>query len=292
MSSGAPGEPLVGPLLGATVLVADPPRAASALEAVLGWKRFAAGRIGTSQYVTVRAPGTNRGMIRLLEGEEGPRVTDLREGWASVELVVRDVDTLAHRIARSADFSLRTEPTTFDLSEEGSNVHRAAVAWGPGNLLMAFTMAVTQPRGRTFTPVESDVGRVFSVGLRTADLSAASDLYRQTLGMEVLLELSWLSGQWHRMWNLPDGEAAALCLLKGFGAGTGLGTIEVQSFPASLLHPASPPGIGWVTYQARDFHAARKSAAEVCEVTEADSKSFTMLGAVGERLEVVDSAWA
>lgn len=292
MSIGTVGEPLVGPLLGATVLVADPPRAASALEAVLGWERFAAGRIGASAYITMRAPGTDRGMIRLLEGDEGPRVTDLRAGWASVELVVRDVDALAGRIASSPDFSLRTQPTTFDLTEEGSNVHRATIAWGPGNLLMAFTMAVTQPRGRAFTPVESDVGRVFSVGLRTADLSAASNLYRQALGMEVLLELSWRSGQWHRIWNLPEGEEAALCLLKGFGAGTGLGTIEVQSFPSSLLRPASSPGIGWVSYQARDFSAARKSAGKVGEVTDVGPSSFTMLGAVGERLEVVEAAWA
>ena len=291
MAADAPGEPLVDALIGATVLVENPARAAAALGTVLGWEKLSPGHAGASVFVTVRAPGTHRGMIRFLEGNEGPRVTDLREGWASVELVVRDVDALARRIERSGEFELRTAPVTFDLSEQGSNVHRAAIAWGPGNLLMAFTMAITQPRGRKFTSTGTDVGSVFSVGLRTADLDAASHLYRKALGMNVLLEVSWRSGQWHEIWGVPDGDEAALRLLKGAGAGTGLGTIEVQSFPTSVLGAAKPPGITAVTYATRDAASARRSAERVTEVIGVDARSFVMLGTNGEKLEVVESAW-
>lgn len=291
MAADPPGDPLVDALIGATVLVENPAHAAAALGTVLGWEELSAGRSGASRFVTVRAPGTDRGMIRLLEGDEGPRATDLRPGWASVELVVRDVDALARRIAGSDDFELRTAPVTFDLSEQGSNVHRAAIAWGPGNLLMAFTMAITQPRGRMFTRTGTDVGSVFSVGLRTADLDVASDLYRKALGMNVLLEVSWRSGQWHEIWNVPVGEEAALCLLKGAGVGTGLGTIEVQSFPRSVLGAALPPGISAVTYATRDAGLARRSAERVAEVVSADAKSFVMLGTAGERLEIAEAAW-
>ena len=291
MAAVAPGEPLVDALIGATVLVENPERAAAALTAMLGWEELPAGRSGASTFVTLRAPGTHRGMIRLLEGEAGPRVTDLREGWASVELVVRDVDSLARRIELSDEFELRTAPVTFDLTEQGSNVHRAAIAWGPGNLLMAFTMAITQPRGRRFTSTGSDVGSIFSVGLRTADLDVATDLYRKALHMNVLLEVSWQSGQWHDIWRVPDGETAGLRLLKGAGEGTGLGTIEVQSFPRSMLAEALPPGISEVTYHTRDAAAARRSAESVTEVTAGSTTSFVLLGATGERLEVVESTW-
>lgn len=291
MAADAPGQPLVDALIGATVLVENPERTAAALTGLLGWEQLPASRSRASRFVTVRAPGTHRGMIRLLEGEEGPRVTDLREGWASVELVVRDVDALARRIEASDAFELRTAPVTFDLTEQGSNVHRAAIAWGPGNLLMAFTMAITQPRGRQFTGTGSDVGSIFSVGLRTADLDVASDVYRKALHMNVLLEVSWRSGLWHDIWGVHDGEEAALRLLKGAGEGTGLGTIEVQSFPRSVFAESLPPGISAVTYHTRDAAAARRSAERVTEVLGSDATSFVLLGATGERLEVVESAW-
>jgi catechol 2,3-dioxygenase-like lactoylglutathione lyase family enzyme len=291
MAADASGEPLIDALLGATVLVEDPPAAAAALETVLGWERPPANRVNAPPSLTVRSPGTERGMIRLLEGQEGPRSADLREGWSSVELVVRDVDQLAARIDASDDFELRTPPVTFDLTNVGSNVHRAAIAWGPGNLLMAFTMALTQPRGRKFTSTGSDVGPIFSVGLRTADLDTCAGLYRKALHMQVLLEVAWRSGQWHRIWNVPEGEQAALRLLKGAGEGTGLGTIEVQSFPRALLRPPLLPGISRVTYRTRDADAARRAAERVGEVIDADSSSFVMVGSTGEKLEVVESGW-
>lgn len=285
-------RPLVGPLLGATVLVADPERAAGAFQAVLGWRRRAAGRIGDAAFVTVGAPGSTRGMVRFLEGDEGRPVEDLREGWASIEVVVRDVDGLARRIAASDDFRIRTEPVTFDLTEHGSNVHRALVAWGPGGLMVACTMAVTQPWGRRFPEAGADVGPVFSVGLRTPDLHRTSQVYERGLGMQRLLEVSWRSGQWHRMWNVREGEEAALRLLKGKGEGTGLGTIEVQSFPPAQIGPPLPPGIAWVTYATPSVEAARAAAEQAgVAVVVANERACTLVGGVGERLEVLEGTW-
>lgn len=285
-------RPQVTALQGATVLVHDPEQAARALESALGLRRHASGALpGSGSYVTVAAPGAERGMVRFLEGPQGAPVEDLREGWASVELVVRDVDGLAERLDASPDFRLRTPPVTFDLAEQGSNVHRATLAWGPGGLLMGFTMALTQPRGRRFTEAAAGVGPVFSVGLRTPDLDRTSDLYRRALGLETLLEVSWRSGPWHRLFGVPEGEEAALRLLKGEGEGTGLGTIEVQSFPAALLGAPAPPGIARVTYLTRDAAAARAAAEAVAEVVDAGPGWFLVAGDVGERLEVTEAAW-
>ena len=283
-------QPLVDALLGATVIVADPEEAAAAVDSVLGLRRRATGRLESgARFVTVVAPGADRGMIRFAEGNESVAVKDLRRGWGSVELVVRDVDSLAERLRRSDHFRLRTAPVTFDLTEQGSNIHRATMAWGPGGLLMGFTMAVTQPRG--FTEVRHEVGPVFSVGLRTPDLEQTSAFYHRALGMETLLEVSWRSGDWHRIFNVPEGEEATLRLLKGAGQGTGLGTIEVQSFPARLLGPPAPPGIAWVTYRTHDADAARAAADRVGEVIERPAGSFTLIGDWGERLEVTEAAW-
>jgi catechol 2,3-dioxygenase-like lactoylglutathione lyase family enzyme len=286
-----PVQPLVDALLGATVIVDDPQTAAFALESVLGMERRAEGRLDSgAHFVTVAAAGADRGMIRFAEGRSGADEA-LRQGWGSVEMVVRDVDGLAQRLKRSEHFRLRTSPVTFDLTDVGSNVHRAAMAWGPGNLLMGFTMAVTQPRGRRFTEVWNEVGPVFSVGLRTPDLDRTSMFYRAALGMETLLEVSWRSGQWHRMFGVPDGEEAALRLLKGAGPGTGLGTIEVQSFPITILQPAASPAIAWVTYHTRSVSLARTAAEGVCEIDQGHGTEFTMVGEMGERLEVTETAW-
>lgn len=285
-------RPLVTALQGATVLVHDPGQAASVLETALGLRCHTSGTLRPwGRYVTVAAGGANRGMVRFLEGPEVAPVEDLRAGWASVELVVRDVDGLADRLAASPEFRMRTPPVTFDLTEQGSNIHRATLAWGPGGLLMGFTMALTEPHGRCFTRADAEVGPVFSVGLRTPDLDRTSGFYQRALGLETLLEVSWRSGQWHRLFGVPEGVEAALRLLKGGGEGTGLGTIEVQSFPAALLGVPSPPGVAWVTYRTPDVAAALAGASAAGAVVDQGPGWFVMAGDVGERLEVTEVAW-
>lgn len=272
-------------------MVDDPQAAAIVLESVLGMEQRAEGRLDSgARFVTVAAAGSDRGMIRFAEGKSGADDA-LRRGWGSVEMVVRDVDGLAGRLKRSEHFRLRTSPVTFDLTDLGSNVHRAAMAWGPGGLLMGFTMAVTQPRGRRFAEVQNEVGPIFSVGLRTPDLDRTSTFYQASLGMQTLLEVSWRSGEWHRMFGVPDGEEAALRLLKGAGAGTGLGTIEVQSFPSTILQPAMSGAIAWVTYHTRDLALARTAAQRLGEVEQGHGAAFSMVGEMGERLEVTETAW-
>jgi hypothetical protein len=115
--------------------------------------------------------------------------------------------------------------------------------------------------------------------------------YQATLGMETLLEVSWRSGQWHRIFGVPEGEEAALRLLKGAGAGTGLGTIEVQSFPSTILQPAASGAIARVTYHTRDLQLARTTAERLCEVEQGHGAAFTMVGEMGERLEVTETDW-
>lgn len=284
-------RPVVGALMGATVLVEHPEQAARSFIDMFGWARRAKGRLGSATFITVAAAGTDRGMVRFLEGPEAAPVKELRKGWASIEVVVRHVDALSQRLTASDAFRVRSGPVTFDLTEHGSNVHRALTAWGPGGLLLGCTMAVTQPRGRRFAEAGDHVGPVFSVGLRTSNLDRTSGLYHRALGMETLLEVAWQAGEWHRMWNVPEGDEAALRLLKGEGEGTGLGTIEVQSFPAHLIGGAALPGIACVTYTTRSLPLARTSAEREAQVVAADTSSFTMIGDVGERLEVLEGGW-
>ncbi len=107
--------------------------------------------------------------------------------------------------------------------------------------------------------------------------------------METLLEVSWRSGDWHRIFNVPEGEEAALRLLKGEGQGTGLGTIEVQSFPARLLGAPALPGIASVTYHTRDINAVLEAAGRVGDVVEGHAGSFTLIGDWGERLVLTET---
>lgn len=189
------------------------------------------------------APGADRGALRIVHGSERQRTRPIATRWAGVEiLVMRDIDALFERMCADPAFDALQAPFDMDWSAFGSNVHRAFIGRAPGGTHLAFTMAVTQPKGREFPAAAGPVGHVFDVPLITADFAAESRFLQDTLGMVPFLSSRFDGGPWHDLWSLPPGTPVALDILKGDAPGTGLGGIELQGYPAAVIDPEAGRG--------------------------------------------------
>lgn len=221
-------------------------------------------------FMLLAAPGTDRGMLRIVRGAERRRTRPVAARWAGVEiLAMRDIDELFARVSAHPAFTTLHAPFDMDWSEFGSNVHRAFIGRAPGGTHLAFTMAVTQPKGREFPAAAGPVGHVFDVPLITADFAADSRFLQNTLGMVPFLSSRFDSGPWHALWSLPADTPVALDILKGDAPGTGLGGIELQGYPAAVIDPetgrgdALDGGACLVTYTSADLDTAwQRIAAE------------------------------
>ncbi|UCG74108.1 MAG: hypothetical protein JSV45_06965 [Chromatiales bacterium] len=276
-SLSAPTEPLVRALAAVTIACEDPAAMADLLVSAVGWELRARGALDEplqrawgiapgsagDDFVLLAAPGTDRGMLRIVRGTERRRSRPVAARWAGAEiLVMRGIDTLFEGVSAHPAFTTLHAPFDMDWSEFGSNVHRAFIGQAPGGTHLAFTMALTQPEGRAFPEAAGPVGHVFDVPLITADFAAESRCLQHTLGMAPFLSSRFDGGPWHELWSLPPGTPVALDILKGDAPGTGLGGIELQGYPAAVIDPDAPPvdaldgGACLVTYTTADIDTA------------------------------------
>ncbi len=304
-------------------------RSAQALESLfrqtLGWELLAEHRVDSvledqwgvatgsagERACVLRSPGADRGMIRVVTGDERVRSRPMAARWAGIEMVVsRELDELHECLESAPTFHTLVPPSDWDWTQYGSNIHRAFIGTAAGGTHLAFTMALTQPQGRRFPEALSRVGHVFDVPLVTSHYRVCRRFYLQVLGMVPVLESSFSDHLWHRLWKLPAGSPVQLDIYKGRAAGTGLGGIELQGYSPALVDPEPAPrshfdgGACMVTYTSDDIdaaYAAVRSAEGVhaCSAPRAiahapycGARMFTVQGPVGERLELVERGFA
>jgi len=322
ISATPPAQPLVRALAGVTIACNAPATLADLMVSAAGWELRGHGPLDPAleaawgiapgsaggEFRLLAAPGMSRGMLRIVQGVERQRLRPVAVRWAGVEiLVMRDIDALFERMHAHRAFEALHAPFDMDWSEFGSNVHRAFIGRAPGGTHLAFTMAVTQPQGREFPAAAAAIGQVFDVPLITAQFDAVSHCLQHTLGMQPFLSSRFDSGPWHRLWSLPPGTAVALDILKGDAPGTGLGGIELQGYPASVIDDEPPAaaqldgGACLVTYTSTDLDAAYARLAADPSVTMLTAplridappysgrRSFCCLLPDGARLELCES---
>ncbi len=188
--------------------------------------------------VIVRSVGANRGMIRVVKGEERPRSLAKAARWAGVEiLVTREIDDVFEHLNAYPDFRPMGPPEDIDFSEFASNVHRYFHGFVPGGTHLTLTMAVTQPEGRAFPQSDNQVGHIFEVSLNTGEYDVTTAFYCDTLGMETILTSFHDKGAIHDAWRIPSGTPYHLDIHKGYSEGTGLGGIEMHGCPADFIDP-------------------------------------------------------
>jgi catechol 2,3-dioxygenase-like lactoylglutathione lyase family enzyme len=315
----------VNSLLAVTIASPQPEALSELLTAGLGWEVLADGALGAtheqqwglkprsagSHWRVLRAPGSGRGMIRLVQGVERSRSRRFAARWAGVEMVVSDdIDGLWESLQRFAAFDPWKSPLTIDWSQFGSNLQRACVGRTPGQTHLALTMGIAKPVDRAFPQATARVGHVFELQLITREFQRSLDFYGSVLGMTPILSSSFDRGPWHSLWQLREPTPVQLDILKGAAPGTGLGGIELTGYEADLIDPEPAQrdqfdgGTCMVTYDTVDIEAAFRAVASdrraqlLSEPHAIDdglyrgSRSFAFLGPDGERMELVSRTWS
>jgi catechol 2,3-dioxygenase-like lactoylglutathione lyase family enzyme len=317
-------QPLVTALAGLTIACPDMATLTDLFTNVLGWVILSDGSIDPDMerawgiapgsagaaFRILQSPGSDRGMVRLVSGADRNRHRPLAARWAGAEFTIgRDLDGLFEILKRHPGFETLHEPLTTDWTEFGSNIHRAFLGRVSGGTHLAFTMPLTQPKGRQFPSAAAQVGHVFDVPLISPQFDRSREFYQGTLGMIPILQSQFDGGFWHELFALPDGAHVALDILKGDAPGTGLGGIELQGYDAGLIDPETAVadrfdgGAAMVTYTTHDiaavYAAAMSDARAIVLAAPAPlgrapyhgAMAFSLLGPDGERLEICESLW-
>lgn len=258
----------------------------------------------------LRAPGSDRGMIRVVLGKQRERSRRFASRWAGVEMVVSaDIDALWESLRAQVAFDPWKPPVTMDWSQFGSNQHRACIGRTPGGTHLALTMAITKPQGREFPAATARVGHVFELPLITAQFDRSRAFYGETLGMSPILSSSFDRGPWHALWQLREPTPVRLDILKGDSPGTGLGAIELTGYAANLIDPQAAVadrfdgGTCMVSYVTPDIEAAFRALSQdrrahlLSEPHAIDddlyrgARCLAFQGPDGERMELLSSSW-
>lgn len=311
-------------LLAVTIASPDPEGLSALLQHGLGWELLGEGPLQAAherqwgiaansagrRWRVLRAPGATRGMIRLVLGEERARSRVFATRWAGVEMIVSErLDELWDELAAFPAFRPWKPPVTTDWSQFGSNRHRAFVGRTPGGTHLALTMGLTRPQGRDFPAATARVGHIFELPLITAQFARSRAFYTEAFGMSAILSSSFDRGQWHALWDLPDGAPVQLDILKGDAPGTGLGGIELTGYDAALIDPEPARrerfdgGCCMVSYVTPDIEAAFRAIAgdpratllsephAIDDSLYRGSRSCSFLGPDGERVELLSTPW-
>lgn len=128
-----------------TLVVAELESGAAAWREELGWQTLASGEVDVSQaelwdvapeahprFVLLASPGSSRGFVRLVQGEDDVSSSLERAGLFNAELLCSDVEALFDRLRRSRAFRVLSSPNTYDLSPTGGAVSRSFATRGPG----------------------------------------------------------------------------------------------------------------------------------------------------------------
>jgi len=189
--------------------------------------------------------------LRLIQSPATPGYEVMRTyGWNSNEILVKDPDALAEKLAAGSPFRIIGPPRPLS----SSSTVRAMQAIGPAGELNYFTRI--PEGGATFvkTSAQSFVDRTFIVVLGGPSMVAMQSFYRETLGVPVTESSLAKIKVLQEALELGDQAETALALVRiadGF-------LIELDEYPAiTTARPIRggdlPPGMSIVTFLAKDI---------------------------------------
>lgn len=168
-----------GPLIGVTLTTPDLDRSCEAYEHYLGYRGERntvapdlAGRLGVPDLAgramaLLHPESGGPRFIRLVDGPADPAPLTT-PGWTAVELIVRDLDRLAERLADSP-FRVIGPPETLDF--DFTDAIRAMQVVGPSGEVLYLTEVSGRVPGFDLPEAKTDVGPPFIAVAGVADLS-------------------------------------------------------------------------------------------------------------------------
>jgi|GEM_PF-1033564 len=245
----------------------------------------------------VGPPGYQRGMIRIVELGNDFEPVDYHStlGWVALEIQVRTPDTLVDEL-KGLPFVHTGGPASF-IGRDGKPVYRAAQFTGPSGepLYMTQHMQLDQ-----LMPVGgNNVGPLFIQTLAATPYEATRDLYLETLGMTMRMEIDIPRKALVESMGLSKDQLYKMSAVRA----PEYCSIQVDEYPANTpRRPAAPgcfsAGVSMSTLITHNLDAVKAAftAANV-DFTEIESNSTApfmgsraifCLGHAGERVEIVE----
>lgn len=307
-----------------TYACSDPQHLAALLLDVYGWETLCEGVIDAHLeslwgiapdsagefFAVLRSPGSDRGMIRVVTGQDRKRATPMSTRWSGVEFVVmEDIEGFHDKLEAHPDFVVGRPPKTIDLTDAGANVHTYFYAYPPGGTHFLMTMARTRARDYDFPSSPNLVGHIFDVHLDVVKDGPSRGFYEDTLGLIAVFDEDITEGLFYEDWDIPPDSPANLTVLKGDAPKYGLDGIEMRTFEREVMDPLPAvadkfdPGCCMTTYSCTNIDAVFRSVSESNLATVlsepqsvraepyAGAGAFTFLGSENERMEICEKMW-
>jgi len=312
--------PLVTAMNCVTISCPEPERLVKLMTQGCGWEIFCDGALDSrleecwgvvsksagDKFTIVRSKKSDRGMIRVVHGNDRIRTSPMSTRWSGIEIVVSDdLLGLCRTLEKNPDFDVVKSVDEADFTHAGANVHTFFHGKTPGLTHAMFTMAVTEPETYDFPATENHVGHIFDVHLDVDVTGPSRNFYNEVLGMEMVFDDMLTEGLFYDTWDLdPSVPDVRMSIFKGDAPGFGLGGIEMRSYDRSLMDHTPPipdqldGGCCITTFTTRDIDAVFDTVKESPDVNLINEpvprdeapygggKVFAFLGPEGERVEI------
>lgn len=200
--------------------------------------------------------------FRVIQAGADEYVPFASHGWNAAELIVRDVDALAERLAGSP-FEIIGEPQDLSFSED----IRAMQVLGPGRELLYLTQFKASVPGLDVPVPRCDVDRTFIVILGGPSMNALQAFYADSFGLPrpAVVE-SRVKGMSAAFGLSPDHRYPIAALPVA-----GQSLIELDEMPAAAAAREArdgelPPGIAIVSFAGSESRCLRGPAGEILEL--------------------------
>lgn len=200
--------------------------------------------------------------FRVIEAEAADYVPFASHGWNAAEIIVRDVDDLARRLAGSP-FEIVGEPQDLSFSPD----IRAMQILGPGKELLYLTQFKKPVPGLDVPDARCDVDRTFIVILGGPSMDELQAFYADRFGLpRAAVMESRVKGMSAAFGLSPEHRYPIAALPVG-----GQSLIELDEMPAVAQSRANrdgelPPGIAIVSFAAGENECLRGPAGEILEL--------------------------
>jgi len=294
---------MLGRISTVTITTPDLPAAAAAYQRYLGYRVVDDGALGRDVARCWGRPLLAGQRWLLMEPEsgaetylrfvQGPAYVDYEPlacvGWNAAEIIVRDVDALAERLAGSP-FRTIGPPATLSFSDK----IRAMQVVGPAREVLYLTQIKEQLEAFDTPEAASDVDRVFIVILGGTSLDALQDYYHQQFGVARAPVMPSVVSVISARYGLPSEYKHPIAALQVRGQCY----IEADQMPRQVApRPCDPgqlpPGIALVSFEVEQLPETLPSALgpalQIPGLPYGGRRARTCVGAAGELIELIEA---